>query len=292
MPRSVIRFSKYFHKLSTIEKLFPKYKYGSYDFNTIPGRVGCSDPFWTRYKSGHYMYFSFYRLLPWWREFVDDFNNKFNNIKLDVLREENPVFVTLFNPLYPERIKKPLILFIHHLMRMLSEEESWNYSNINFSKYLPKNLETKDYLDCICYLNNNSHDRYRTISENNVDKENILALDNLDVVKILKDFLEKTNRMFYSVKQTKLLEMIDFANISFNTNLPMYDFSEKDIGQKVIILPYYPKFSSIRDYKRKIGTETQILEKRNSRCYDNKYLLTLDGFSSFDLMFSEQVKVI
>lgn len=171
---------------------------------------GCFNPYWSAYKYGRKFFFSHPLYPVWYYKVLDEFNNTFDNIKIDILDsksvfakkvskdnwgepktntsmlvlsndgdiEFSTALLTLeLNSKYQKYSDKKIKYFIHHFLRMISITES---SYIKVLEDDPK----ENYVDYVLGINNRSCHLYgyRSLSENAVNYEDFILIDDVDLV--------------------------------------------------------------------------------------------------------------
>lgn len=165
---------------------------------------GCFDPYWRNYNPSVKFFFSHCIYPNWYGKVVEEFNETFNNIKIDIIDEKNfytkefrtqgwdgkideylivdksgniefkTALITLeLNKRYSEATTKKLKYFIHHFMRML---------HIGEGNYLRSDEKDpgKNYLQFVLDINNRALDS-RALAEEYMDLDIFSLIDNIDI---------------------------------------------------------------------------------------------------------------
>jgi len=262
---------------------------------------GCFDPYWGRInnlESPRKMYFAFPGLPLTFYKVVEDFNNKFKNIKIIVIysREFNfyhtnrdfylslehyitpienkpnstsipiaiPIFTIEFNPDYTKESTYFYTYLLHHFLRLLSYSE--RFIRIDFNAVLN---ETKHPVYEVLNVNN-KHKGGRSLSDRYISRKNFLLLDNIEIANKASRFLEILYKRSILVKQTKILKVLALSESPENDVI--IGNNEESFKEGDLIIwgrPYYISREEVRirslcRVEKIISEKIQFLGKFNS----------------------------
>jgi hypothetical protein len=199
--------------------------------NSLTGRVnGCFGWYWGRIQEGKKFFVFGFRFLPIWiTDFVDEFNQAFKNIKIEVLCLK-PLYIELGTPgvqrtvtdeipesganacsmlfrfrfckEYPDKAIKFAEYTLHHFVRQLSFQEfSWNSARYLIDTKFPKTVEFP-HLHASIFRSNNEKEKYRALAEKKITLNNVL---NFDSIERANKAIERYTKYSTGIRQTECL---------------------------------------------------------------------------------------
>jgi hypothetical protein len=201
------------------------------NLNNATGNVsGCFGWYWGRIQEGYKFFVFGFRFLPLWiTDFVEEFNQAFKNIKLEVLclkplyinvgapgrqrtatdeiPESGPnsysmLFRFRFCKEYPAKAIPFAEYTLHHFVRQLSFQEfSWNSARYLMDMKFPQTVEFP-HLHASIFRSNNEEEKYRALAEKKITLNNVL---NLDSIERANKVIERYERYRTSLRQTECL---------------------------------------------------------------------------------------
>lgn len=192
--------------------------------------ASCFTAYFYSYKPGLNFYFSMPALSPLVYDFIDEFNSKMKNIQYEILQKEKtyfeefvyldaisynlsnketelsfekPILTIKISDKYSPIARKNLVYFIHHLIRMFSITEE------EYIKLGDKPEEGENLIQFMCKLNNRAKG-HRSVSEDDITEEMILAIDDIETVN--ENFsLDEKSKSGSMVKQTKIISIVNMS---------------------------------------------------------------------------------
>lgn len=177
-------------------------------------KTGCFDPYWSEYRP-EFFQFGFAFLPVWMEKVIQQFNETFENIQIEIVfseefrghiskRHDVPepntkyyrffraesgeyflkrmVFQIHFDPNYSETAVKFFRYVIHHYLRMFSYPEDY----IEFG-----NAEPEDTMEFILDINSNTQSTYRSLADMKLTKEDFLIMDDIETANMKMEILSR-----------------------------------------------------------------------------------------------------
>lgn len=246
-------------------------------------------------------YVAFQAMPIWFPEFVDEFNNFFDNIKIEILDIKNypihfephatrvwgptkPVIVQgskilwgkgdiekeicvpfirlVYNEKYNSTVKFLFNYIIVILIRMLNYGEKYHH---------PFNNKPRDMMKYLVKLNNKNKG-YRTFSEEKITLEELKLLDNIELVNSNSDYAY--HKKLRALKQTDI-----FSKLTSNTYKKRIDFKSA-VDKQLIKEERNAKTRLEREKEYKAANENRLLN----------YYTIIDGCNCWDCRAARELR--